>query len=253
MKLALSAVAVGLSLWLLTGVLEAEPGIAYDAALTKEGAAGILQNGAPPASETDQREVSEIVRQMVEDFDKQRAVNEDTAGWLLIPNVCYYPIMYSPVYDYYLKRDHNRSASAQGAIFINGQCAPDFDNMLMLIHGHNMKNATMFGQLHEYLGEDFFQRNSPVIIYDGALLRTYKPFTAVVLEENNDVIDARDLSDVDRTSYIESMYNRSVCKMERGEVPDLAKPVVFFSTCDYSFSEARLLVGAYLVETVEVR
>ena len=243
LKLVLSAIAVLLSGWLLIGI-EAEPGVAYDAENIADTAINAIASG-----ETD---MAVIAREMKASFDEGRAGNEDTVGWLLMPNICYYPVMYSSVYDYYLTHNSYREISAQGSIFINYQCEPGFDNMLTLIHGHNMKNTSMFGRLNEYLGEDFFQRNDPIIIYDGEFIRTYKPFAAVILEENNDVIDAQAMSDSERTSYIKAMYDRSLCKMGEGEYPDLTRPVIFFSTCDYSFSEARLLVGAYLTEMREV-
>jgi Uncharacterized protein conserved in bacteria len=245
LKLFLSAIAVFLSVWLIIG-FESEPGIAYDAdtAHTSIAAITAITSGEP---NTDARVVSAVALEMAASLAKITANNEDAVGWLLIPNICYYPIMYSSVYDYYLTHNPHHDASARGSIFINYQCEPGFDNMLTLIHGHNMKDGTMFGRLSEYLGEDFFTNNISIMIYDGELIRIYKPFTAVILEENNDVIDARELSDAERTSYIESMYNRSICKMKEGEAPDLTKPIIFFSTCDYSFSEARLLVGAYLL------
>ena len=253
-KLALSAIAFVFSLCLFIGY-ESEPGIAYDDSDTENFFSfelDLITNAYLTTGEPAEQTVTKIMRQMTENFAGQLAINEDTAGWLLIPNVCYYPIMYSSIHDYYLTHDQYNSYSAQGAIFINYQCEPNFDGMLTLVHGHSMKNATMFGQLKEYLGNDFFKKNGLIMIYDGKVIRKYKPFTAVILEENNDVIVASELSEADRISYIKSMYNRSVCKMEQGEEPDLTKPAVFFSTCDYSFNQARLLVGAYLTEVTEV-
>ena len=250
LKLLLSAIAVFWAGWLLIDVVD-EPGIAYDAENTAQTSIASITSGKT-FTDTDKRVMPAIAQEMVASFAEVKAYNEDTSGWLLIPNICYYPIMYSEVYDYYLTHNPQRDASAQGSIFINYQCEPSFDNILTLIHGHNMRDTTMFGRLSEYLGEDFFRNNNPIIIYDGESMRTYKPFIAVILEENNDVIDARELSDTERTSYIESMYERSISKMEEGEDPDLTKPVIFFSTCDYSFSEARLLVGAYLTGIEEV-
>ena len=250
-KLLLSAIACFLSVRLLMGV-ESEPGIAYDTGDAEHlptAAIGEITNGKLAA---DEHIMPKIEEEMAAGFARALAVNEETAGWLLIPNVCYYPVMYSKTHNYYLTHDPQRAASVRGSIFINSQCEPDFDGMLTLIHGHNMKDATMFGRLGEYLGEDFFRNNSPIMICDGELIRKYKPFTVVILAENNDVTDAHGLSDAERISYLESMYDRSVCKMEEGEKPDLTKPIIFFSTCDYSFSEARLLVGAYLTDTRKV-
>ena len=248
-KVLLAAIALFLSVQLLTVNVEAEPGIAYDTANTSSDAVDLITRSNSVA---DALYKSAVVAEMKISLTEMQASNEETVGWLLIPNVCYYPIMYSSVYDYYLTHDPNREASAQGSIFINYQCEASFENMLTLIHGHNMKNGAMFGQLEEYLGEDFFNNNSKIMILSDGQLRSYKPFTVVILEENSDVIDARELSDTERISYIESMYNRSVCKLKEGEELDLTKPVIFFSTCNYSFSEARLLVGAYLTQIEEV-
>ena len=250
-NLLLSAVAIFLSGRLLIGV-EAQPGIAFDAANIAPDAVVAMEaitGGELPAGSPEE---AAMAREMMASFAARRAVNADTAGWLWIPNICYYPIMYSSVPDYYLTHNPDREHSSQGAIFINYRCEPSFESMLTLVHGHNMKNATMFGQLDEYLGEDFFRNNGLIMIYDGATIRSYKPFTAVILEENSDVVDARELSDAGRVSYIQDMYERSICKMQEDTYPDWTSPVVFFSTCDYSFSEARLLVGAYMMQSVEV-
>ena len=255
-KLFLSAVAVSLSVWLLVSI-EQEPGIAHDAAypFPLAGSYGggktlAVTEGISDAAKA--QELSEFARQMLEDFAAAQAVNEDAVGWLWIPNVCYYPLVYSPVSDYYLTHNMRRENSAQGAIFINFQCEPNVDGELTLIHGHNMKNGTMFGQLDAYLSEDFFQNNDPILIYDGKQLVTYQPFTVLIVEENDDVIDARTMTEDARKNIIHKLYSRSLCVMAEGNNPDFTRNVVFFSTCDYSFSEARLLVGAYATHMEEV-
>ena len=252
LKLLLSATAIALSMWLLLGY-ETEPDIfVYDADASSH-AISALQAVRNGVLATETHVMQGIARDMQASYAAQRAISEDTAGWLLIPNMCYYPIMYNPVYDYYLTHNPQQNVSAHGSIFINYQCEPNFTNMLTLIHGHSMLDGTMFGRLRAYLGQDFFQHNGPLLIYDGQYIRTYKPFTVVVIEENNDVIDARALSDEERENYILSMYARSLCPMEGGEAPDLTQPILFLSTCDYSFSEARLLVGAYQTAMWEVK
>ena len=264
LRLILSAIAIALSLRLLIA-FESDPGIAYNPALSYTNAnvgantnansganSAITANDELTAESIDDSAVSEIAARMQADFLNIHALNSDAIGWLLIPNVCYYPILYSDTYDFYLTRDHSRSPSVQGSIFVNYLCEPNFDAPLTLIHGHNMKDKSMFGHLDKYSGQDFFDNNAPIMIFDGTLLRTYSPFTVVISAENNDVIDAQNLSDDDRILYVESMYYRSICTPKEGEPPDLASNVIFLSTCDYSFNEARLIVGAYLTDVTEI-
>ena len=251
LKLILSAVAIALSLWLLVGY-ETEPSqFAYDASAPGHAIAAIVaaQNGIS-AMET--QLMQSIASKIQADFAELRDINEDTAGWLLIPNLGYYPIMYSSVYDYYLTHNPYQNISQHGSIFINYQCEPNFSSMLTLIHGHSMLDGTMFGRLRQYKGADFFQRNAPILIYDGQYVRMYQPFTVVILEENNDVINARALSDHERETYVQSMFARSLHPMKDSEEPDLTQPIIFLSTCEYSFSEARLMVGAYQMDIWEV-
>ena len=232
---------------------EAETEIAYDALNTNHLSQETLNAMRADKSQAVEAIVKEvIIKEMTANFEAIATLNEDAIGWLLIPNVCYYPLMYSAVFDYYLTHNPYRNVDNHGAIFINYQCEPSLDNTLTLVHGHNMLDNSMFGRLKEYLGHDFFQNNGPIMIYDGQNLNYYQPFTVVILEENNDVIEAGQLSELERANYIQSMFDRSLCAMKEGEEPDLTQPIIFFSTCNYSFSEARLLVGAHLISSEEV-
>ena len=251
-RVLLSVIAIGISFWLLMGK-EAEVEIAYDLLNTTHLSQETINAiRADKSQAIDASSKGIIIKEIVANYDDVAAINNDTVGWLLIPNICYYPIMYNEVYDYYLKHNPYNNVANQGAIFINYQCDPSLDNMLTLVHGHNMLDNSMFGRLKEYLGLDFFQNNGPIMIYNGQSLNYYLPFTVVILEENNDVINARELSNLERTNYIQAMYERSLCTMKEGEEPVLTQPIIFFSTCNYSFSEARLLVGAYLIASEEV-
>jgi len=236
-KLVVSIVFLVLSVWLISGIAT-ENDIASDVTLESKnmvlGEEGFDEQAIKAA--------------MVSDYNAQLAANKNTVGWLVIPNVCYYPIMYSVEYDYYLTHDKYNTISKYGSIFINYQCQPNLDGHITLIHGHNMKDSTMFGQLQKYLGEDFFKNNYNIIIYDGKEFKKYMPFSIMICEENNDVFNSFEMNSDNRVEYLKDIGQRSIFKPKFQYDFDEDRPVIFLSTCDYSFSEARLLVCAYLVE-----
>lgn len=78
------------------------------------------------------------------------ALNPDFFGWLSIEGtVINYPVMHTPDRpEYYLHRAFDGSYSNSGVPFVEEECPPDGN--YFLIHGHHMKNKTMFGSLPLY-------------------------------------------------------------------------------------------------------
>ena len=119
-------------------------------------------------------------------FDSVKGINSDIVGWVFIPdsNVDY-PIC-SGNDDYYLNYTYDRKKSAAGSIFLDERLL-NFSNISML-HGHNMRNGTMFSSLKRYKDQTYFN-NTNVYIYDGENIRVFKPigFTKVPQEMNYDL------------------------------------------------------------------
>lgn len=101
-------------------------------------------------------------------FDKYDALyeqNPDLFGWICIEGTkINYPVMYTPEDpEYYLHRAFDKSYSASGVPFMDGQCHKDSGNYIL--YGHDMKNGTMFAGLLDYAEEDFW-REHPTVQFD---------------------------------------------------------------------------------------
>ena len=86
------------------------------------------------------------------DFAAYREINRDVVGYILIPDTKIdYPVLRDPAQrDYYLKRKLDGSTGYPGSIFMENINIPDFDDPVTILYGHNMKNGTMFAQVHDY-------------------------------------------------------------------------------------------------------
>ncbi len=94
---------------------------------------------------------------------KYRALAEENGelfGWIHIDGTDIdYPVMYSPERPrYYLKHSFWGKRSDYGTPCLDERCVPEISNNYV-IYGHNMRNGTMFAQLHRYESKEFWEEH----------------------------------------------------------------------------------------------
>ena len=94
-----------------------------------------------------------------------REKNNDLVAWIQIPDVLDLPIVYRDN-DYYLTHDFNKKKNTSGTLFLDVNHPFKEKTQNLLLHGHNMKDGTMFGRLAQYLYDDTYLRNHPFIYFD---------------------------------------------------------------------------------------
>lgn len=80
-------------------------------------------------------------------------INSDVAGWLRIDSIVDLPVVYRNGDDgneYYLHRNLEKKKSDAGTLFLDEKCPVRSDTRYLLIHGHNMKDGTMFAPIVHY-------------------------------------------------------------------------------------------------------
>ena len=87
-----------------------------------------------------------LIQKTSVDIAGLQRVNPDVVAYLQIPDTAVsYPVMRSDEPGYYLTRDFDGIRSVYGSIYVDAAC---YENgPVTLLHGHNMKNGTMFGSL----------------------------------------------------------------------------------------------------------
>ena len=91
--------------------------------------------------------------------------NHDLIGWLSIPDVIDLPVMYRDN-SYYLTHDFYKNTSAAGTIFLDENHRFSENTQNLLLHGHNMKDGTMFGRLVQYLRDISYYRSHAFVRFD---------------------------------------------------------------------------------------
>lgn len=206
------------------------------------------------ALETDQEE--KIYCEPLYDFEELRGTNEDIYAWITVPGTQVdYPILQSDTDNYYLDHNLDHSSGYPGCIYTNQCNAKDFTDYNTVLYGHNMKNGSMFGCLHEFEDADFFAENRLMYVYTEKQRLTYEicaavKFTDVYIPAYYNVTDK-----IGRDAFWSDIVSLS----EGSEVSHLLENVqlsaedrlITLSTCVNGQGEKRYLVVGKLIEEAD--
>lgn len=176
--------------------------------------------------------------------------NKDIYAWIYIPGTQVdYPVLQSATDDtYYLNHNIDGSYGKPGCIYTEKINSKDFTNYNTVIYGHNMKNGEMFGCLHEYEDETFFDENPYVYVYTEDKTYVYEIFAAYTAS-NAHILNTNDFSTQEGfADYLDNVvYNKSlVGNFREGARVTSDNRIITLSTCT-SNSSKRWLVQAVLV------
>ena len=193
----------------------------------------------------------------VYDFGQLHEQNQDIYAWIVVPGTQVdYPLLQSETDNYYLDYNLDHSKGYPGCIYTNQCNRKDFSDYNTVLYGHNMKNGSMFGSIHSFEDETFFDGHPYIYVYTENERLTYEiyeaaKFTDVYIPSEYVIIskDDRDqfLADVREKVSDNKLHVRE--DMEIGEDDRL----ITLSTCVSGERNHRYLVIGVLVETALYR
>lgn len=173
--------------------------------------------------------------------------NGDIAGWVMIPDTKIdYPVMYTPKdAEYYLHRNFAQKYSMSGVPFIDAECSlsPQSDNII--VHGHNMKNGSMFSDIISYQEENFWKEHGTILLYTLDEVQEYEVIAAFPInaEDTYDVGNYFPINFGDENqfnSFIKEIRRKSFNKTETQV--KYGEQLLTLSTCSYHTTDGRYLV-----------
>lgn len=200
----------------------------------------------PVITEEEKKEPPEIPV----DFEKLQKKNSDVYAWIRIPGTDIdYPILqHKNDNSYYLTHTLEGKEKPEGAIYTEDYNSRDFTDPNTVIYGHNMKNGSMFRQLHDYQDRKFMKENQEILIYLPDQILHYQIFAAYVYD-NRHLLQSFEFKDPDVfRNYLKSVQGRK----EMGSSIDTSveltgeDPIITLSTCNGN-DEQRYLVQAVLL------
>ena len=261
----------------LTAMLQYRMGYMGSAyAATRDNLTEALQNVSPTvindvastasdfAEDTDQAEPVPVqTADMTQMMEEVHGINPDTAGWLSIDGtVIDYPVMQTPSDEqYYLNRDFDGKFSAYGCIIADtdsvigtGTKANNYDDgsipsTNIILHGHNMKNGTMFGGLDKYRDQTYEKSHSRIkfsSLYEEMEYEICAVFLSQVYKKSDDVFKYYQFFNADTEEEFNDFYKniKSMSMYDTGVDAAYGDEFLTLSVCAYHVDNGRLVVVA---------
>lgn len=204
---------------------------------------------ATEMAETATEEQSEVIPVK---FEELQAVNTDIYAWITVPGtVIDYPILqHASDNTYYLMHNIDGSYGYPGCVYTENMNSKDFTDNNTVIYGHNMKNGSMFAQLHKFEDPDFFNENREVLIYLPDEVLHYTIFAAHVYDDRH-LLYSFDFTDPEvYQKYLDSIFSTRdmSANIDKDVTVTADDQIITLVTCIGSQPNNRLLVQAVLTD-----
>ena len=175
-------------------------------------------------------------------------ISRNATAWLYCPDtVIDYPVMKADDYDYYLRHLPDGAPNANGALFIDYNCAPDFSDPLTIIYGHHMRSGSMFGSLKGYKEQNYYYKHPCMYLYtpqgDYRIELLYGCVIGAGQWRERAFMYSENLGEL--LAYAE--HNTT---FKSGTAYAEGDRVVAMSTCSYEFDDARYVVIGILTDPI---
>ena len=211
---------------------------------------------SPAPSDESAPAESEIVVEPLEispinvDFNSLLEINGETVGWIYSPGTpINYPIVHTTDNFYYLDHLLDDEYNANGTIFVDCVCMPDFSDKNTLVYGHNMNDGSMFASLRSYrLGDDPDYYTNHPNLYISTPDKSYRvELVAGLITTPESYVYAYKFDEVEQfINYVDMVKAESTFKSDVEVGPD--DKLVTLSTCTYEVDDGRYVVIGKLVE-----
>lgn len=205
-----------------------------------------------PATPTTPTTAPNIDDTVLFEYQPLYEINRDMVGWIQIEGTAIdYPVVQTPNEpNFYLRRNFYKENATCGTIYVREACDVNLPSDNVTVYGHNMRNGTMFADLHKFEKKSFWENHRYVNFDTLNEYRTYEIFA--VFKTTADLTKGFSYHIYD-TFATEKAFNQyvSTCKnlsmFDTGITPSFGEKLLTLSTCDKSISDGRLVVVCRLV------
>ena len=113
----------------------------------------------------------------------------DIVAWIAMDDVdVSYPVVQGDDNDFYLYNDPSGNSNIDGSIFLDYRTKSLDTDLYALMYGHNMLDESMFGQLDNYVDEDFYKAGTgSFMLYTPNGSYRYKIFAVNIVDPTDEV------------------------------------------------------------------
>lgn len=185
-----------------------------------------------------------------EEYEALKEINEDYLFWLYIPGTnINYPVVKAENNEEYLYKNFKGEENKGGCLFVDSRNVSEEDDNI-IIHGHNMKDKSMFGTLSKLLNSEYLNENKKIYIYLENKVLEYEIFSVYVNNGDFDPYQPNFNTDEEFNEYISNVRSKSFYNFDY--IEDNKRNILTLSTCTNATGEERTIVNAKLREIKDI-
>jgi sortase B len=174
-------------------------------------------------------------------------VNEDVKAWIYLEGTeIDYPVLQTTNNEYYLYHMFNGEENGAGSIFIDYRNEAPFEEFNTVLHGHRMKDGSMFKPLVQYSDRGFYENHKVIQITTPDQEYDCQVFAAATIPADSDLYQFEFYSEEDREYYLNRLA--AVNELPTEVKVDASDKIVMMSTCTAQLDENRYCVFGKLVK-----
>lgn len=184
------------------------------------------------------------------DLASLRTMNSDLVGWIYGPGTkINYPVVQGEDNSFYLTHMFDGKENKCGSIFMDSLNNMDFSNTNSILHGHHMKNGSMFASLAQYESQEYYDSHPVLWLVTQEKSYLVEIFTGFVTDADSDVWQIEFATKEEYKSWLGRMKEASMFGCD--VVPGAEDRILTLATCSYKYDDARFIVMGILRETVQ--
>ena len=172
-------------------------------------------------------------------FEELQEINPDVIAWVTVYGTKIdHPVVQGKNNVEYLNKDVFGRTSLGGAIFLDSQNNPDFEDYNSIIHGHHMQESAMFGNLDLFVDEEFFlSRKYGNLFFNGDDHGLEFFIFVETTGYDFDVFKTGVAYGAPAQAYLADLYTKAIWTRDIGIQPD--DQIVLLATCTSDLDNRR--------------
>lgn len=183
-------------------------------------------------------------------FDAIWEIGEAAVAWLYSPDTrINYVVAQGEDNDYFLHRLLSGGDAKEGTLFVDFRNSPDFTDSNTIIYGHNMKSGSMFGSLHRYEKQEYYEEHPIMYLYVPGNRYTLELLAGCYVGVENPIFSAIPPSEEERDSILYQAYHNST--FVSGITAGKEDRLVTLSTCAGDDTLRYVIIGRIAEEYLQ--
>lgn len=175
------------------------------------------------------------------DFETLEQTNPDIVGWLYSPGTAInYPVVQGKDNSYYLAHNFEMQENKCGCLFIDADNADSFQDKNTVIHGHHMKNGSMFASLLQYQSQSYYNEHPVIFLLTPRENYEIDLFAGFTTGASSTAYQKNFSSNQDFMKWYYECMRRTTFNTYVDVID--SSSIITLSTCDYSYDDARYVV-----------